>query len=253
MDTSDTIFEQVQTEYDLAGGVIATTRWSRLHTATATGPLTASDARTREAGTWYDGVGRQLATADYGAGSFNRGTVTTVPPSTATVLVGSTVYDDAGNVFQTIDPAGKVNQSAYDAAGRTTQKIENYTADPQSDCQNITTSWTYTADGQVATLTFVNSLDGAVSEQVTRYVYGTDLGNDPAGRPFRPDIYRNDLLRAVIYPDSNNTPDLEQEGTLYDHVESWYNRQGELVQTKDQNSTVHQYTLDGQGHRSRIR
>ncbi len=61
-------------------------------------------------------------------------------------------------------------------------------------------------------------------------------------------IYRNDLLRAEIYPDSTNEAvgKCFQEGDsgLYDRVEYRYNRLGEVVRRKDQNETVHEYEVE---------
>ncbi len=58
-------------------------------------------------------------------------------------------------------------------------------------------SYTYAADGQIATLTLVNDDTG---NQVTRWVYGTTRTERPAAR--------KDLLRAKIYPmsDDNHAP-----------------------------------------------
>jgi hypothetical protein len=47
-------------------------------------------------------------------------------------------------------------------------------------------------------LTAKNSTTGG---QETKYVYGTDKGR------ISPLVYRNDILRAVIYPDSNDVAD----------------------------------------------
>jgi hypothetical protein len=57
----------------------------------------------------------------------------------------------------------------------------------------------YNSDGALLTLTAKNPTTG---DQVTRYVYGTDAGG------ITPAVYRNDLLRAEIYPDSDDTTSL---------------------------------------------
>ena len=104
----------------------------------------------------------------------------------------------------------------------------------------MTVERTYSADGQVATLTAKNSFTG---DQTTRNVFGTDVGG------ITPLIYRNDLLRAVIYPDSDDPADLSGNGAdgTYDRVEYSYNRQSERITMKDQNETVHSYTSDKLG------
>ena len=86
--------------------------------------------------------------------------------------------------------------------------------------------YSYTPDGKLATLTAVNGVTG---NQVTQYVYGTTLADSS--------IARSDLLRAAIYPDSDNTAEPLGNGPsgVYDRVEYTYNRQGQIVTKKDQN------------------
>ena len=74
-------------------------------------------------------------------------------------------------------------------------------------------------------------------------MFGTEVGG------ITPLIYRNDLLRAVIYPDSDDPADLSGNGAdgTYDRVEYKYNRQAERIAMKDQNETVHSYTFDKLG------
>ena len=104
--------------------------------------------------------------------------------------------------------------------------------------QDVTVLYSYTPDGKLATLTAVNGVTG---NQVTQYVYGTALVDSS--------IARADLLRAAIYPDSDNTAKPLGNGLsgVYDRVEYAYNRQGQIIIQKDQNSTVHQFVYDGLG------
>ena len=62
-------------------------------------------------------------------------------------------------------------------------------------------------------------------------------------------IARSDLLRAEIFPDSDNTADPLGDGPsgVYDRVEYAYNRPGQCYGKKDQNATVHQFVYDGLG------
>src|SRR5690606_35772770 len=78
-------------------------------------------------------------------------------------------------------------------------------------------------------------------DQVTRYVYGTTLTDS--------DIARNDLLRAVIYPDSDDVDSPLGNGPdgIYDRVEHRYNRQGEVKESQDQNGTVRVFEYDSLG------
>ena len=90
----------------------------------------------------------------------------------------------------------------------------------------------------MATLTAVNPTTG---NQVTRYVYGSTICESA--------IARSDLLRAVIYPDSDDTSVWLGDGPdgIYDRVEYTYDRQGERVSMRDQNETLHMYDYDGLG------
>ncbi|MCL2743827.1 MAG: hypothetical protein FWE67_08250, partial [Planctomycetaceae bacterium] len=67
-----------------------------------------------------------------------------------------------------------------------------------------------------------------------------------------PLIYRNDLLAAEIYPDSDdfeNSSGILENGLdgIADRVEFLYNRAGELIEKRDQNGTVHEYEYDDLG------
>jgi len=58
-------------------------------------------------------------------------------------------------------------------------------------------------------------------------------------------LYRNDLLRAEIYPDSDDTTSRGNgtDGT-YDRIEYTYNIAGQRLTRKDQLGTVHTYEYD---------
>lgn len=146
------------------------------------------------------------------------------------VLVTTTDYNNRGEAWEVTDPKAAVRRSAFDAAGRVTQTIENYVSGGSGVDQNKTTNFTYNADGNLATLTAVNATTG---NQVTTYVYGTTLTDS--------DVASSKLLRAVIYPDSSDSPN-PLSGT--DHVEYKYNRLGERTEMKDQRGTVHSYDFD---------
>jgi hypothetical protein len=100
----------------------------------------------------------------------------TIPARSDTVLVSSTVFNSAGDAWETMDPAGTVTAACFDHAGRRTRRIENCTnhvcpplgvgsssSSSSSSASsapsgfnedvNRTTDWTYTPDNQVETLT----------------------------------------------------------------------------------------------------
>jgi len=73
-------------------------------------------------------------------------------------------------------------------------------------------------------------------------------------------VARSGLLRAEIYPDSDDTGTsgtLAQLGDgpngIYDRIEHRYNRHGERVETKDQNGTVKAFDYDEMGRQVRER
>ena len=246
MVSDDVILEQVENQYDPAGNVILTITRQRYHNAPAnqTGPLndpsTTPKARVTYVAFYHDPIGRIIATADYGT---NGGVALTRPPlipaSSDTVLVTRTKYDRAGNVSEVTDPSGMVTMYEHDAARRKTKVIENYQATSSSssssssggcepsDDANRTTRFTYTPDGQQATLVAENPRTG---DQTTTWTYGTTLADS--------DIASSQLLRSVAYPDSTGESDT---------VRYTYNRQSERTTLTDQRGCVHTYDRDKLG------
>ena len=244
----DCVVEQSETEYDAAGQVLLATHRQRFHNATGTGELSSPSgsqpkARASYVATWYDEIGRPKATADYGTNSDgSKPTRPDSPPeSSDTVLVSTTLYNDAGQAYATIDPAGREDRREFDAAGRVVKTVQNYrdgAVDGDHPDEDVTVETAYNADGQVLILTARNPSTG---DQVTRYVYGTTLSDSS--------IARADLLRAEIYPDSDDTADPLGDGAdgIYDRVEMRYNRRGQLIEKKDQNGTIHTIEYDPGG------
>jgi len=246
--TGDTLFEQTENTYDEAGNVLLITTRRRLHTATGTGELTTPGgaqpkARVSYVAMWPDVVGRTQATANYGTNGGSALTrPSTVPTRSDTILVMTTTFNDDGEGYKRIDPAGTEMREEFDDAGRRTKRIENYTdGDPTSGTsdQDRTVEFTYNADGLMATLTARQS--SAPADQTTTYVHGTTLTKSG--------VARGDLLRAIIYPDSDDVDDPLGDGAdgTYDRIEYAYNRQGQAITMKDQNGTVHAFDYDGLG------
>lgn len=94
----------------------------------------------------------------------------------------------------------------YDSTGTYWTTEPSDPASRPADVNRITAT-TYTAGGRQATLTAVDpDADGAETDnQVTTYVYGTTLSDS--------EVARNGLLRAIIYPDSDDPSDLSGSGT----------------------------------------
>jgi RHS repeat-associated protein len=239
--TNDTILDQSETTYDEAGNVITTVQRQRYHDTTGDGPLvdpsTAPKARVTYSFAWPDGIGRTAAAADYGTNGGSSPTRPGVAPAGSdSILVATTTFDDAGDLETTTDPAGMVMLFSYDDAGRPVEMVENYqpassssSSDasggcPPSDDVNRTTSRTYTADGNLATLTASNAATGS---QTTTYIYGTTLANSA--------LATSTLLQATVYPDS-------VDGS--DQVTYQYNRQTEPTQLQDQRGVVRSFDYD---------
>lgn len=162
----------------------------------------------------------------------------TVPSPSNNVLVSLSIYDDAGRLATTVDPAGMMTDIEYDDAGRRTKVIENVQSGsssssassdpcPPSADTNRTTTFTYTADGAQATVTAWNPETG---NQTTTYTYGTTLTDS--------EVASSLLLRTTTYPDSAGG---------WDAVTLTYNRQGETTTRTDQRGCVHTYGYDGLG------
>jgi len=233
---SDTIFLQSEGILDDAGNQIQITTRRRFHNATSTtgelqNPSTEPRARVTYVATWHDQIGRPAASANYGDnGGSTLSRPTSAPPSSDTILVTTTQYDEAGHAFQVVDPAGRESRQEFDQAGRRTKLINNYIdGDPSTGPpdEDQTTLWTYTADSLVATLTAKNSVTG---DQTTTYFYGSTLTESQ--------VARADLLREIAYPDSSGTSDR----VIYE-----YNRQGQTKKLTDQNGTVHEFDYDKAG------
>ncbi len=241
--TADIVIEQNETDYDEASNITGAIRLLRFHNASGTGaldgPAGSPASRNYYTFQWNDGIGRQVASANYGT---NGGTAPerpgSIPASTASILVDRTAYNAAGLVFATVNPLGIENRTEYDATGKVAKLIENYVDGIPDGASDRTTQYAYTLDGLLHLLTLQNSATGA---QVTRWQYGTTL-DDSA-------IASSKLVRAKIFPDSDDASNPLSNGAdgAYDRVEYAYNRLDELTGSKDQNGTVHAFVHDGRG------
>jgi RHS repeat-associated protein len=247
----DIIVEQTDNTFDEVGNVVSAAMSQRLNDApmTGTGSTGAlsygSDPKARVSymASWFDGIDRSIASANYGAiASFTR--PGTPPSSSATVLVNQTGYDDAGRSYQSTDPMGIVNQTGFDNASRTIQTVEDVAGLAR------TTNFTWTLDSLPASMTAVNSITG---DQTTWWIYGTTLADSG--------VARNDLLRCTAYPGASlSWSTLDSNGWANLTVDQWanlpvapddehitqnsYNRLGEPATFTDQRGTVRTFTRD---------
>ncbi len=190
---NDIIVEQTEYTHDEAGNMIVGAVASRLNDVPtsgfgSTGTLSYGSnpkARITYVASWFDGIDRNIASANYGAiVSLTR--PSTAPSSSSTVLVMARAFDDAGRMYQTTDAKGIINQTGFDNASRIIQTIEDVGGLAR------TTNFTWTLDNLVSTMTAVNSTTG---DQTTTWLYGTTLADSG--------VARNDLLAATIYPNTD--------------------------------------------------
>ncbi|MGL5097641.1 MAG: RHS repeat-associated core domain-containing protein, partial [Planctomycetia bacterium] len=231
--TANTVLEQTETTYDDGGSVVRNVVRRRLPAATGMGELTTPTgaqpkARVSYKAMWSDAVGRMQAAADYGTNggaSWTRPAL--VPTRSDEVLVTSQLYNDRGEGFSIVDPAGMETRAAFDDLGRRTTQIVNWKSSPSTPDENITTTFSYTPDSLLKALTAANAATGA---QITEYIYGTTLTDST--------VARADLLRAEVYPDS-------VDGS--DRVVFSYNRQSQRKTQTDQRGVVRAFDYDKLG------
>ncbi|MES2659495.1 MAG: RHS repeat-associated core domain-containing protein [Verrucomicrobiota bacterium] len=159
-----------------------------------------------------------------------------VPASSVVVLVSTTAYNSAGQIFSVFTPMGIENRIEYDNQGRATKVVENYTDGIPDGAANRTTQYTYNADGALELLKVQNSTTGA---QVTRWEYGSNLAQSGVASSM--------LLRAKIFADSDEAVNPSSVAVPSDRIEYTYNRLGQITSSTDQNGTIHDYEYDARG------
>src|ERR1019366_4100884 len=148
---------QKQTVYDADGNAVETIVSQRFHNATGTGalgtPTSGVGARVYYAASYYDNADRLTATVDVGTNGGPAWTRPTTPPAPSdTALVTSYAYNAAGWVQDTTDPRGIDTRTYYDALGRTTETVSNYTGNAETASSDVATEYTYDGDNHVLTV-----------------------------------------------------------------------------------------------------
>jgi YD repeat-containing protein len=230
----DTVLEQTQTVYDGDGNAIETIDSQRFDNATGTGalgsPTSGIGARVYYAASYFDAIDRLTATVNVGT---NGGTAwtrpTTAPASSPTVLVASYGYNSAGWVQDVTDPLGLDRRTTYDALGRVTKTVQDYTNGTITNETNATTEYGYDGGNNVL---YVQADEPGGAYQKTAYVYGVTTAGGSG-------INSNEILSAVQHPDptTGNPSTTLQDSYLV-------NALGQVVQATDRNGSVHQYTYD---------
>jgi RHS repeat-associated protein len=230
--TNDTVLRQVELTYDRASNLIFTIERQRFHNATGLGELKGPHDADHQARVSYDAsypdpLGRQIATANFGTNGGESMTPEdrpgTVPTPSAIILVSLSTYNDEGELFETTDPAGKVDRQSFDDAGQLLETVENAQDVGGDPDVNKTTTFAYNGDGRMITLTAVN-VD--TDNQITQWIYGTTLADS--------NVASHDLVRRKIYPDSG----VDEYG---------YDATGALQAQADQNGTERAFLYDKLG------
>jgi RHS repeat-associated protein len=179
---------------------------------------------------FFDDADRLIASVDAGT---NGGTAWTrpssVPSSSATLLVTQYVYNAAGWLQDIIDQMSIDTRTNYDNLGRVTQTIQDYTNGTETAESNISTEYGYDGNNNV---TYVQADEPGGSYQKTAYVYGVTTASGSG-------VNSNDILSAIQHPDpsTGNPSSTYQDSYLV-------NALGQVVQYTDPNGNVHQYSYD---------
>ncbi|HDZ21904.1 MAG TPA: hypothetical protein ENH80_02040, partial [Phycisphaerae bacterium] len=207
--------------------------------------------------TWYDEAGRVTDVVNYGvttATPTDDPTSTTVPGyHVSDRIITSYAYYPTGQVdeVQTLVATDTTVDTKYyyDDLGRTEYIVENEDdfvapttgigGDDGEPHVDRVTKFEYNGHSQLTKQTALLT----ANSQTTRYVYArelTDKGTPKSGGTNI--IFRNDLLRAIYYPDTDDTFANPMTGT--DHVVLTYYVNGALRTRTNQNLTVHTYVYD---------
>ncbi len=201
----------------------------------ATGQSPQAYGRVGYTASFYDSADRDVADVNVGT---NGGTPWTLPGSVPsrsdTVLVSSTTYNSAGEVATVTDPRGIVAETLYDALGRTTETIADYTTGTPTDSSNQTVTYAYDGDNNMISETAV--MPSGETSQTTDYIYGVSVSGGSG-------IDSTDLLAKTEYPDSTGGA---SSSASYDETYE-YDELGETTQMTDRDATTHAYTYDDLG------
>lgn len=274
--TNDTVLEQTYFFYNQAGDEVVRVHFRRLDTQSPTlkGSLTWASvdpevtmprARVTYQAFWPDAIGRVRAEADYGTmgGALFQGGVSEpgqgvsyddlypqfalIPQRSDLVLLTTTHYAENGDASRTVGPDGVETRWVNDKMGRRIRLYEGL----DGDCGCLadvstalrTTDYVWHPSGQLERLIQLNATTG---DQTTRWVFGTSLAESG--------IASNHLLRAKIYPESDDLPSLTNgPDGQYARLEYRYNRQGEVIHHTDADGTVHEYEYDRAGRQTEDR
>jgi RHS repeat-associated protein len=255
--TGDFVVQQINTTYDADGNVILTTTYRHCPSSTKTGDLSSgwlvADSRRMYFAEWFDAADRTMGTADYGTNGGATLTRPSNPPSfptgdTISYILTEKVWDIGGRLTSTNDNKDRTMLLQMDGLNRVIQSVENTLQGGLTETQldtNRTINYTYDSSGRLFQQTALNPKGSGkgIESQTTTYIYGTTANSST------PAVYRNDVLVAEIYPDSDDTFNPLANGAdgVYDRVEYTYDYASRKSTMKDQRGVVRTFTYDSAG------
>jgi RHS repeat-associated protein len=262
--TGDTVFQQIDPNFDADGRVIQVTARDRVFGELGTGtlgtPTTGVKARVTYAGSYYDVGGRLLGEVDVGT---NGGAVwtrpTTLPTRSDNEHVTTYSYGLDGLPNQVIGADGVSYQSIYDALGRTTSETAAASSTPDA----LTTTYAFDSGGRLASVTepgartttyaydtfervsSVTERSGTPLARISKIAYN-NLGDvtsttDPIGT--KSTINYNPLGQAISMTSAAGTP-LARTGRMQ------YDALGRTISTTDPRGNTTRYSFDDVGRKA---
>lgn len=267
---ANTVLTQDETFYDNADRAVAIASMARYHDDTTTvGSLSKTNSVLSVLVNRYDSGGRLERTVDFGQdngstryvfdtqgdlidadsdGIPNEAESTSTlrdPDTSDDYRVSVTTFDERGLTNEVERNDGRKTRYSYDAMGRRVSMIENYIdGTPGTDDSDRITKWTFNSVGQSKTVE-AQLATGTIQTQT--YVYSSELTDK--GSP----VSRNDLLRAMIHADSDDSVasnQLNDNAGGYDREEYTYLANGQVYQATDKSGVIftHYYTGEGWLH-----
>jgi RHS repeat-associated protein len=186
----------------------------------------------------YPGGGWQVLFTGSLAGTYQNalsadGSGLTGGSSPGVSVVALSAGGDDSRVSDTVDPNGIDSRSYYDALGRATETVENFTDGVVTDSSNKTTSSTYNSDSQTSLSAWSTS-----GFETTAFVYGVSTATGSG-------INSNDVVSATEQPDpTTGLPSSTNATTVT------VDALGNVITRTDPNGTQHTYTYDSLGRQT---
>jgi RHS repeat-associated protein len=245
----DIVLEERQTTFDDDGHEIMSATISRFYSDRTGSPTTGAldtnadtdrlkytdsdvKGRIQITATWYDEFDRTQDVVQYGTNHATNNVATfdrdglSVPSRSGTALRTTYTYNTDGTLKEVTDPKGIVTRTEYDALGRRTKVIANYTdgtpGGGSHGDEDQTVAYGYT-DGLQTSITA--DLPSPEADQVTTYTFGTTKGTGAGDSK----IATGHLPGIETYPDSSGSTDV---------VKHAYNAQGQEIWKRDQAGNV---------------